>query len=982
MSHFFPRPLSLKDALNRISQILPAQRPLEVFIAQNTLRAFEHLPFEDAVERAADVYGAQAFLPEQRYLEEYHRGRITDSDLASVLAEQTHSDAVHFGFGMREILRTFLISAPTIDSFQQVKWLLREAPQLIVESPLSEEVLCRWVDHALASDFAQPLKAVNQEAGTGLEQLLRDIAHSQKYTQAAQTILWSSVLVTVAAVLGPLAKSEVQPDGDLEERMINPLLIKFCEEYLDLGFAHQLMPKREQGMLLSFLMLVERSSFTLPTWLEPLRFDIELYKSHGEDALTLIQELLNDFRVSENDCADFILREALSLKGWAGSVAFLETRPELLHGEEDSIKPKLADFIAIRLLLKKYALSSPLYRSKKRESPPPRPELITLDEIYCTAYHLLLLISQLRCGASFLEDSNAAHALTESLAVYHEVKRRRLWHLAYEHHFYAHALTALAQKTEPTIATKAVAQFLFCLDDREESIRRYVEAQSEQYETFGTAGFFGIDAYFTTVSGAQAPYCPIVIQPKHALYEVPRVGKEKVLTRYRRKQRAWYHIAGYVNHHSGSLLHELFLALAGCFSFVPMIIGVIAPRSGRIFNALFGSQEEIPSDLADITLDQQPSSQHPLPGFTAAQMAERVVRVLRGIGLTKEFADLVFVIGHGSSSRNNPFRSAYDCGACGGYPGGVNARAFCLMANRADVRALITEQSGIVIPETTHFIGAQHNTCSDQIEYYDIERSPTSLEKLKSEVVSALTIAAQQNAFERCRRFVHAHADTVDHAAQEALSRSFMLSEARPEYTHATNALCIVGPRKLTKGLFLDRRSFLVSYEYTTDSEAQILLELLRPVVAVCGGINLQYLFSAMDNQVYGAGSKLPHNIVSLLGVMNGTSSDLCTGLPSQMVEIHEPVRLMVVIHATRAQLERVIEIDSDIRRIISGGWISVTLWNPERGVLERRLTNGEYRTFTPTGEVLPQVADVGDWCRQSADNLPFAIVQHSQSSL
>ena len=72
---------------------------------------------------------------------------------------------------------------------------------------------------------------------------------------------------------------------------------------------------------------------------------------------------------------------------------------------------------------------------------------------------------------------------------------------------------------------------------------------------------------------------------------------------------------------------------------------------------------------------------------------------------------------------------------------------------------------------------------------------------------------------------------------------------------------------------------------------AQYLESVLGPALIVCSGINLEYLFCAVDPSGYGCGTKLPHNITSLLGVMDGHASDLRTGLPWQMVEIHEPVR-------------------------------------------------------------------------------------------
>src|SRR5438270_208884 len=81
-----------------------------------------------------------------------------------------------------------------------------------------------------------------------------------------------------------------------------------------------------------------------------------------------------------------------------------------------------------------------------------------------------------------------------------------------------------------------------------------------------------------------------------------------------------------------------------------------------------------------------------------------------------------------------------------------------------------------------------------------------------------------------------------------------------------------------------------------------------RGSVPVVAGINLEYFFSYIDPAGYGCGSKLPHNVTSLLGVMDGAQSDLRTGLPWQMVEIHEPSRLSIVVEGSAERVRRVIE--------------------------------------------------------------------------
>lgn len=103
-------------------------------------------------------------------------------------------------------------------------------------------------------------------------------------------------------------------------------------------------------------------------------------------------------------------------------------------------------------------------------------------------------------------------------------------------------------------------------------------------------------------------------------------------------------------------------------------------------------------------------------GFTVDEMTDRVEKLLRSIGLVSDFAPIVYVIGHGSSSVNNPHYAAYDCGACSGRPGSVNARVFCYMANHPEVRAKLNDR-GISIPDNTIFIGGLHDTTRDEIQF-------------------------------------------------------------------------------------------------------------------------------------------------------------------------------------------------------------------------------------------------------------------------
>src|SRR5262245_9902170 len=78
----------LTRVIDRLSHLLPAQGPISIFIHHNTLHAFEHLPFEEAVERAAQQLGCQPFLSESRYRDKLASGRILARDVEALLAER------------------------------------------------------------------------------------------------------------------------------------------------------------------------------------------------------------------------------------------------------------------------------------------------------------------------------------------------------------------------------------------------------------------------------------------------------------------------------------------------------------------------------------------------------------------------------------------------------------------------------------------------------------------------------------------------------------------------------------------------------------------------------------------------------------------------------------------------------------------------------------------------------------------------------
>ncbi|MEQ9379745.1 MAG: putative inorganic carbon transporter subunit DabA, partial [Pirellulales bacterium] len=520
-------------------------------------------------------------------------------------------------------------------------------------------------------------------------------------------------------------------------------------------------------------------------------------------------------------------------------------------------------------------------------------------------------------------------------------------------------------------------QVVCCIDDREESFRRHLEEIDPQCETLGVAGFFGVAMYYRGVTEAHyRPLCPVVIKPQHFVQEETVYSLEESSRRREQARRAYGHAARRVHVGTRTFGGGLLAGLLGSLATFPLIMRVLFPRAAAQVRRLFG--DIVTPPMTKLRLERgggKPGDSEEQLGYTVAEMATIVEGILRAMGLTKGFARLVIITGHGSSSLNKPHEAAYDCGACGGGRGGPNARAFSQMANDPRVREILKDR-GLELPEHVHFLGAYHNTCNDSVSYLDLDNLPNSHRELFERARRSLDEARRRNAHERCRRFMSAELSlSPEEALRHVEGRSEDLSQSRPECGHATNALCFVGRRSWNRGLFLDRRAFLTSYDPAQDNqEGSILAGLLGAVIPVCAGINLEYYFSFVDSAGYGCGSKLPHNITSLLGVMDGAASDLRPGLPWQMVEIHEPVRCLFLIETTPETMMRIVEGNPAIKQLVQNNWVQLATINPQLKVVHL-YRDMKFELYDPECDELPNVSSSLAWYRGQRDHLGYASV-------
>jgi uncharacterized protein YbcC (UPF0753/DUF2309 family) len=689
--------------------------------------------------------------------------------------------------------------------------------------------------------------------------------------------------------LGMASVSEVleRVDGGLWSSFVTERISLHCAAYFDQGQAIVAMPWRNLSLYASWrrAAAIDRS----PAMMGLHKFRAAVAKL-PTDPRALIAKAIARLAIPEAAVERYLHASLLSIGGWAAWARYLRWQAELAGGRDE----RMVDLLAIRL-----AWDMLLYEEKRS------PALV--------ARWREMLAASMRPPSA---KRQAAAAIDRILLNAMEIGFQRS------------IIAGLKEVQGNGVAPRPAVQAAFCIDVRSEVLRRALETVAPSVQTIGFAGFFGIFIEYVPL-GADVgrTHVPVIFNPSYRIYEQVKGAETLPLLTQRR-----------LRLNLAKVWKGFKLSAASCFSFVESSGLLYAPK---LLTDSFGWTRPVPDPNGQgmpkevfarrtLTLESVPQAQccahHANSGIPQVERLENAERILRAMALTENFARLVLLAGHGSTTVNNPHATGLDCGACAGQTGEASARVVVALLNDPAVRHGLVAR-GIVIPADTWFLAGLHDTTTDAVQLFDTEAVP---EALAADLAQLRDWLAQASGLARLERSVLLGIGNLpdEQVAAEVQQRSRDWSQVRPEWALANNAAFIAAPRARTAGMNLAGRAFLHEYVWQKDEDFKILELIMTAPMVVANWINMQYYGSVVNNLRFGSGNKVLHNIVGgAIGVLEGNGGDLRVGLPLQSVHdgqrfVHEPLRLSVFIEAPAAAMDAIIARHALVRQLVENGWL------------------------------------------------------------
>lgn len=477
------------------------------------------------------------------------------------------------------------------------------------------------------------------------------------------------------------------------------------------------------------------------------------------------------------------------------------------------------------------------------------------------------------------------------------------------------------------LSQKPWCSMVFCIDVRSEMIRRSIENHIPGVATKGFAGFFGLPTDFKIPNKREASHRLPVLLPSAYQAKVEDSDKTDQVTLSK----------SFIKHvrkmpYSSFFYVEVFGFLSAW--------QLLRDSFTKFFQRLH-LRNSIENEIIDQDIEIKSAKGEDLE---KSDLVHRCTAILQHMGLTKDFPELVLLVGHTSKATNNAFQSSLTCGACGGHGGELNARVLAHILNDAEARAGLAA-NGIHIPADTYFLAAVHETVSDRIMLFPYEHLDSGLVSKIKTLEHELAAATKSASSER----------SVSRSSAKRLTgentRSFNWSEVRPEWGLAGNHSFIVAPRWRTRSQDHASRAFLHDYEWKKDQDFATLELIMTAPMVVTNWINMQYYASVVAPSKYSSGSKTLHNVFGEVGVLQGNGGDLQIGLPLESIHdgkqfVHEPLRLSVFIEAPKSAIEGIIAKHETVRDLVDNKWLFIIQIDSESGECFLRKGKDKYENL------------------------------------
>jgi hypothetical protein len=938
--------MSILQKLDSVKNIVPHYWPIGSFIHHNPLKGFEDMHFKEALHKAQKIFGGKVYMDSSYFMDLYNQGKIDISSLEANIKQLLDDNNLEIDL---EFAKRFLMEVSPQWSSLRIRFLYKEEK----------------IDYALYLQLQANSIYFNEDAW--LQQLIK---HMTLYE-------------INDALFGSDSKESVEKD-----------IIEFVSRFLDEEQTTLGMPNRDLGMFEAFKLFEnftyekDAESFVEEALQQLHVKDIESYflthllKLHGWAGFIKYRSEDPDYFSQQQYPSALI--DYMAIRLYHELQAVKKSKLSNFELFEAYAKDNLSDVI-LQILKHKNMLFGPALDALEANE--------KTSKVLCGFINneLNLDALQIQHSNEVLNSNLSLSKLASAIAKLKE-EEGYIWLKSLEDTYiknYVDKFTDFKNEEEQ----KPIASATFCLDVRSEVIRRSIESTGA-YKTYGAGGFLGIPIAFVEFDRAHEQFLsPAIVKPVNVVFEIPKESSEeykskKGVTKTTKKVLGDLKNNPYTPFITVEAIGWIFGINLFGKTFLPnktnrlfSKIKPIKPKTTYTIDKLSSEQieryvkklhtkiiskflesrlgkefskvqiqevwkhlvfnDELKIDIPNKMIKKLKTEYQITPedydyqkkkllmvGFTLEEKVLYLHKYLTMIGQVDAFPEFVTIIGHGSISDNNPFESALDCGACGGNISLPNTRALCMIANAEDVREKI-KAKGIEIPESTKFIPGLHITTTDVIKFFDTDILSDDQLKKFSKIEEDFNKASKLSREERSLSLPGVHSD------KDMMIKSMDWSEPRPEWGLAKNMGVFAGPRSSTKHLALNNRFFMHSYDWKIDNDnADILTRIFDGPLIVGEWINLEHYFSTVDNHVYGAGSKVYHNIVSKVGVFSGNYGDLKIGLPVQSVHLegeayHEPIRLLTFMEAPLEKVLKAVE-NSIAKPFIINEWIRPVIIDTE----------------------------------------------------